>query len=75
MVPYDHTRDFYFSGHTGLAIMATMEVIRLKFPKWTHYLGYFTIAWMPFMLIISRVHYTIDVLASPFFVRLSYDIH
>jgi hypothetical protein len=75
MVPYDRTRDFFFSGHTGLAIILTMEVIRFKCPKWVRYLAFWMIAWMPFMLITTRVHYTIDVLAAPLYVKLSYHIH
>jgi hypothetical protein len=30
---------------------------------------------MPFMLISTRIHYTIDVLASPFYVMLTNDIN
>lgn len=32
------------------------------------------IAWMPLMLISSRIHYTIDVLAAPLYTKLNYDI-
>lgn len=32
------------------------------------------IAWMPVMLISTRVHYSIDVLAAPFYAFLADDI-
>ena len=73
-VPYDMTRDFFFSGHTGLAILLTMEVERFRLPKWLLYLSYWMIAWMPLMLISTRIHYTIDVLSSPFYLLFTKDI-
>jgi hypothetical protein len=71
IVPYDRTRDFFFSGHTGIAIILTTEIITFKLPKWIQYLGYLMIAWMPFMLISSRIHYTIDVIAAPLYTNLN----
>jgi hypothetical protein len=68
------TRDFFFSGHTGMAILLMMEVKRFKLPQWVLYLAYLMIAWMPFMLISTRIHYTIDVVASPFYLLLTKDI-
>ena len=51
-----------------------MEVERFRLPKWLLYLSYLMIAWMPLMLISTRIHYTIDVLSSPFYVLFTKDI-
>ena len=47
----------------------------MKFPKWVLWISYFAIAYMPFMLISSRAHYTIDIIASPFFAHVAWHIH
>ena len=75
MVPYDRTRDFFFSGHTGLALIFIIQYSHFKFPKWVIWICYFTLAWMPFMLIATHVHYTIDVIAAPFYLKISYHIN
>lgn len=70
-VPYDHTRDFYYSGHTG-----TLTIICLEL--WT--LGrrsicavcVVSIMYMINMLTITRIHYSIDVIGAFIFAPFWY---
>ena len=65
-VPYDHTRDFFFSGHTGgLAIILTeMLTLGLTIPS---ILVGISLLYMMNMLLITKVHYTIDILGGLIF--------
>lgn len=70
-VPYEHTRDFYYSGHTG-----TLTIISLEF--WT--LGrkpicaicIVSLMYMINMLTITRIHYSIDVIGAFIFAPFWY---
>jgi len=73
MVPYDHTRDFYFSGHTGLAVIISLEVMKTKMPLTIKIFSYIMIGWFIFMLISTRVHYSIDIIGGILFGFLSFD--
>lgn len=79
-VPYDHTRDFFYSGkllihlgHTG-----TLTIIGLEF--WTLNRKFICLAvfvsliYMVNMLTITRIHYSIDIIGAlifaPFWFRV-----
>lgn len=74
MVPYDRTRDFYFSGHTGIAILILIEVHKLNMPLFAKFLCYFQVFWMIMMLVASRTHYSIDIVGGILFGMLCYDL-
>lgn len=64
------TKDLFFSGHTATMFLFGLVVLdkRLK------YFFYFTTAILAVMILIQHVHYTIDVVAAPFFVMGSYKL-
>lgn len=59
-VPYDRTRDFFYSGHTGSLTVIILEFYTLGF-KWFTLVPVICLIYMMNMLLITRVHYTIDV--------------
>lgn len=69
-VPYDHTRDFFYSGHTGSLTIILLEFSQftvLKGKKWVGYIWvatFFCLIYMMNLLIITRVHYTADVIGG-----------
>jgi hypothetical protein len=65
-VPYDHTRDFYYSGHTGLVVILFIEFLTAKQKKLTILLGLSSI-FMMVLLTLTRVHYFIDILGALLF--------
>lgn len=70
-VPYDRTRDFFFSGHTASLSIVMFEMFYLRW----YLVGVFAFLCLIFMmnfLIISRVHYTIDVIAGLIFAVTAY---
>ena len=74
LVPYDRTRDFYFSGHTGIAIIITLQVFKLKLPFWVKSYCFVMLGWLMTMLIASRVHYSIDIIGGVIFAVLCFDV-
>jgi hypothetical protein len=65
-VPYDHTRDFYYSGHTGCLTIILLEFSQLtvKYKHRVYGLTFICLVYMMNMLIITRVHYTADVIGG-----------
>jgi hypothetical protein len=65
-VPYGITRDYFYSGHTGLMLFCTF---------WWQKLGYtwlyrFSLTLTPFVVLVllsTRVHYSIDIIAAIIF--------
>lgn len=47
----------------------------MKFPKWTLWICYFSIAYMPFMLVSTRAHYIVDIIAAPLYTHVTWHIH
>ena len=72
-VPYDRTRDFFFSGHTSSLTLLMLEAYTLKFYPIV-ILMFISLIFMMNMLIISRIHYTIDVIAALVFSLSIYTI-
>lgn len=64
------TKDLFFSGHTAFASLCVMYLKKTIFKI----VGIFLTLILGFMLIIQHVHYTIDVIAAPFFAVASYYI-
>lgn len=65
-VPYGITRDFFYSGHTGLMLFCILWWHKLKYQslKWMSIIG---LAQVIVVLIGTRVHYTIDILGAIIF--------
>ena len=65
-VPYDHTRDFFYSGHTGTLTLLFMEFVSLKLKVFSVLVG---ISWifMLNVLLITKVHYMADIVGGLIF--------
>ena len=62
-VPYGVTRDYFYSGHTGVMLFSTIWWRKLGY-KWLFMLN---VAMTPFVILVllsTRVHYSIDVIAA-----------
>lgn len=59
-VPYGLTNDFYYSGHCGFMVMMSMEHFKMGNKKLPIFL-LITVFFVAFVLISSRIHYTIDI--------------
>ena len=60
LVTYDVTTDFFFSGHTGLAVLGAVELSRLGGRRWL-YLGIAIVLFEAATVLVLRAHYTMDV--------------
>lgn len=58
---YEHTSDYFFSGHTGTLVILILESKKLNLPIWVKGYLIFGTIYIILMLLIGRVHYTIDV--------------
>jgi hypothetical protein len=65
-VPYDHTRDFFFSGHCGGLSVVTAEMFALGLVG-TGTLAVVALLYMANMLLTTEVHYSIDIIAGILF--------
>ena len=63
LVTYDVATDFFFSGHTGLAVLGAVELTRFGNHRWL-YLGVAIILFEVFAVLVLRAHYTMDVLTG-----------
>jgi hypothetical protein len=62
-VTYDVANDFFFSGHTAIAVFAAAQLARLKRPGYVA-LGIFLAVFEIAAVIVLRAHYTMDVIAG-----------
>ncbi len=60
LVTYSVAGDFFFSGHTAIAVYAATEVARLK-KNWLTALAVLVAAFEILTVLILRAHYTMDV--------------
>ena len=60
LVTYDVTSDFFFSGHTGLAVLGAVELSRVGGRKWL-YVGLAIVLFEVTTVLVLRAHYTMDV--------------
>lgn len=63
LVTYDVANDFFFSGHTGLAVLGTIEFLRVFGRRWL-LLGILIIIFESMTVLVLRAHYTLDVLTG-----------
>ena len=59
-VTYNVANDYYFSGHTGIAVLGALELARFR-KTWLTILGILVVAFEIVTVLILRVHYTMDV--------------
>ena len=60
LVTYSVAGDFYFSGHTAIAVFAATEVARLK-KGWLTVLAVLVVVFEILTVLVLRAHYTMDV--------------
>ena len=60
LVTYDVATDFFFSGHTGLAVLGAVELSRVGGRKWLA-LGVAIAIFEATTVLVLRAHYTMDV--------------
>jgi membrane-associated phospholipid phosphatase len=63
LVTYDVGNDFFFSGHTALAVLGAMEAAQLG-PPWLAIIAAAIALGEMFIVLVLRAHYTLDVLAG-----------
>lgn len=63
-------KDLFFSGHTSNMVLLTlfMDI------KWLKIILAFAATTVGYLVLVQHVHYTIDVIAAPFFAYLAYRI-
>ena len=59
-VTYNIANDYYFSGHTGIAVLGALELARLR-RHWLTAFGVAVVAFEIATVLTLRVHYTMDV--------------
>ena len=60
LVTYSVSNDYFFSGHTAIAVLATTEIARLRKP-WLTALGILVAIFEIATVLVLRAHYTMDV--------------
>jgi membrane-associated phospholipid phosphatase len=63
LVTYGVANDFFFSGHTGIAVYGAVEIGRMKGPAGM-LLGTMIVAFEASAVLVLRAHYTMDVLTG-----------
>lgn len=59
-VTYGVANDFFFSGHTAIAVLGATEMARLG-KRWLTLLGILIVCFEIFTVLVLRAHYTMDV--------------
>ena len=57
---YHVATDFFFSGHTGIAVLGAVELARWGGQRWL-YLGLAIVVFEATTVLLLRAHYTMDV--------------
>lgn len=65
LVTYGTSNDFFFSGHTSIALIGAMEISRVA-PLWLAVVAGTVAALEAITVIVIRAHYTMDVFAALF---------
>jgi membrane-associated phospholipid phosphatase len=60
LVTYHVANDFFFSGHTAIAVFGAVELSRLRH-KWLTVAAIVTVLFEVAVVLILRAHYTMDV--------------
>ena len=63
LVTYSVAGDFFFSGHTAIAVFAATEMARLK-KHWLTAVAIFAVLFEVMTVLVLRAHYTMDVFAG-----------
>lgn len=64
-VTYGVSNDFFFSGHTAVAVLGAVEMARI-FPWWVGVLAGLIAFLEATVVLVLRAHYTMDVIAAVF---------
>lgn len=65
LVTYDVSNDFFFSGHTALAVLGAIEVCQIA-PWWLGAIAIAVALGEVVIVIVLRAHYTLDVITGAF---------
>lgn len=65
LVTYDVGNDFFFSGHTALAVLGAIELCHLG-PWWLGAAAVFIALGEALIVLVLRAHYTLDVVTGAF---------
>lgn len=65
LVTYSVGNDFFFSGHTALAVLAAIEICQLG-PWWLGGLAVLIALGEALIVLVLRAHYTMDVITGAF---------
>jgi len=71
VVPYGATNDFFYSGHIGCCMLVFLEFSRMGWMK-LRFGCLFTMACQVLLMIITRGHYSIDMIAGFFIAHYCY---
>jgi len=73
LVTYDVGNDFFFSGHTALAVLGAIEAAQFG-PTWLAVLAAVIALGEMLIVLVLRAHYTLDVVAGAFAAFLAADV-
>lgn len=65
LVTYDVGNDFFFSGHTALAVLGAIEICHMA-PWWLGAIAIFIALGEAVIVLVLRAHYTMDVITGAF---------
>ncbi len=65
LVTYNVGNDFFFSGHTALAVLGAIEICRIG-PWWFGAIAVLVALGEALIVLVLRAHYTMDVIAGAF---------
>lgn len=65
LVTYSVGTDFFFSGHTSIAIIGALEIVRIA-PPWLGVTACVVAAFEAFTVLVLRAHYTMDIVGAVF---------
>jgi len=65
LVTYGVANDFFFSGHTAIAVFAGLELAQLKKP-WLTAIAAATVIFEVIVVLVLQAHYTMDVITGIF---------
>ncbi len=63
LVTYHVANDFFFSGHTAIAVLGAIEIAKTA-PPWMAVVGALTVGFEAATVLVLRSHYTMDVLTA-----------
>lgn len=73
LVTYDVSNDFFFSGHTALAVLGAIEICHFA-PWWLGAVALLIALGEALIVLVLRAHYTMDVITGAFAAWLASDL-